>query len=72
MDAVPFGGRLPMAPLPPLQQLGFGISQGRLQANATSGLRADEGGHHLFLAARNSALGAAEVSQVGRLGGDGH
>jgi hypothetical protein len=37
-----------MAPLPPLQSLGFGTSRWRLQANATLGLRAGERGHHLF------------------------
>ena len=34
-----------MAPLPPLQQLGFGTSRWRLQGNATSGLRAGGRGH---------------------------
>jgi hypothetical protein len=37
-----------MAPLPPLQSLGFGTSRWRLQGNATLGLRAGGRGHHLF------------------------
>src|SRR5207249_7258847 len=48
MGAVPLVGGPPMAPLPPLQELGFGISRWRLQGNATSGLRAGGRGHHFF------------------------
>jgi hypothetical protein len=44
-----------MALLPPLQQLGFGIFRWRLQRNATSALRAGEGGIIFFLAALESA-----------------
>src|SRR3954462_15642477 len=58
MDAVPVGEGLPMASLPPLQQLGFGASRWRLQGNATLGLRAGGRGHHLFfLAGQESAPG---------------
>src|SRR5215471_6680629 len=48
MDAVPLGGRPPMAPLPPSQLLGFGTSRWRLQGDAILGLRAGGRGHHLF------------------------
>jgi hypothetical protein len=54
MDAVPVGEGLPMASLPPLQQLGFGTSRWRLQGNATLGLRAGGRGHHLFFLAEES------------------
>jgi hypothetical protein len=53
------GGGPPMAPLPPLQSLGFGISRWRLQGNATLGLRAGGRGHHVFLATRESAPGGS-------------
>src|SRR5262245_63459314 len=56
MGAVPFRRGLPMAPLPPLQQLGFGTSRWRLQGNATSGLRAGGRGHHLFFLLHKSPL----------------
>src|SRR6516165_3309809 len=56
MDAVPLGGRLPMAPLPPSQSLGFGTSRWRLQGNATLGLRAGGRGHHLFFLPHKSPL----------------
>jgi hypothetical protein len=45
-----------MAPLPPLQQLGFGISRWRLQGNATLGLRAGGRGHHLFFLPHKTPL----------------
>ena len=45
-----------MAPLPPLQQLGFGSSRWRLQGNATLGLRAGGRGHHLFFLPHKSPL----------------
>lgn len=48
MGAESLGRGLPMTPLPPLQQMGFGTSRWRLQGNATSGLRAGGRGHHLF------------------------
>src|SRR5262245_29565841 len=58
MGAVPLGGGPPMAPLPPLQQLGFGNCRCRLQGNATLDLRAGGRGHQsLFLAAQESAPG---------------
>ena len=66
-----------MAPLPPLQELGFGTSRWRLQGNATSGLRAGEGGHHLFSCRTRSAPGTFPTSSdvpwlvaslIGRLG----
>src|SRR3954465_7664972 len=73
MDAVPFGGGLPMAPLPPLPVWGFGISRGAaLKGNATSGLRADERGHGLYSRRTSPFLDTSAVSQAGRLGGDGH
>src|SRR5215510_12983574 len=56
MGAVPLGGGPPMAPLPPVQQLGFGISRWRLQGNATLGLRAGGRGHHLFFLPHKTPL----------------
>src|SRR5262245_29057097 len=56
MGAVPLSGCPPMAPSPPLQQLGFGPSRWRLRGNATLGLRAGGRGHHLFFLPHKSPL----------------
>src|SRR6266446_5429567 len=64
MGAVPLGGGPPMAPLPPLQSLGFGTSRWRLQGNATLGLRAGGRGHHVFFLLHKSTLPADFVAEV--------
>src|SRR5215471_18153876 len=68
MDAVPLGGRPPMAPLPPSQLLGFGTSRWRLQGNAILGVRAGGRGHHLFFLPHESPLLArsGHASRVAR------
>src|SRR5262249_22317984 len=50
------------APLPPLQQLGFGTSRWRLQGNATLGLRSGERGHHLFFLPHKTPLGGTVLA----------
>src|SRR5216684_3719388 len=73
MGAVPLGGGPPMAPLPPLQSLGFGTSRWRLQGNATLGLRAGGRGHHVFFLLHKSTLpapsGHADMSAICPLSG---
>src|SRR5262249_59085917 len=56
------GGARRWAPLPPLQQLGFGTSRWRLQGNATLGLRAGERGHHLFFLPHKTPLGGTVLA----------
>jgi len=57
MDAVPFGGGLPMAPLPPLPVWGFGISRGRLLKETLHQACAQtKGGTGFILAARARSL----------------
>src|SRR5947209_1214463 len=64
MGAVPLDGGPPMAPLPPLQQSGFGTSRWRLQGNATSGLRAGGRGIIVFSCRTRIRLLADFVAKV--------